>query len=149
MSVSIDNKKSTVQLNLLLRVELAAVESYRQALDQLDSTLYYSTLLQCLRSHEERAERLRDEILARGGEPIQEVGAWHTLSRFSEFQTVVFGDIATISALIDGENEGQNDYRLALSELDPGARELVESAIIPDQQHMHHALWDIKRQLAA
>ena len=149
MDLSTDNGKSILQLNLLLRAELAAVESYRQALEQLDSTLYYSTLLQCRRSHEERAERLRQEITARGGKPVLEANVWRTLSRFSEFRTVVFGDSATISALLDGEAEGNNDYRLALAELDPHAREVIESAIIPDQQHMHNALWDIKRQLAA
>ncbi|HMA92151.1 MAG TPA: DUF2383 domain-containing protein [Polyangiaceae bacterium] len=149
MNLSTNNGKSILQLNLLLSAELAAVESYRQALEQLDSTLYYGTLLQCRHSHEERAERLREEIIARGGEPVLEAHVWRTLSRFSEFQSVLFGDTATISALIDGEKEGQNDYQHALAELDAHARELVESAILPDQQHTHHALWDIKRQLAA
>lgn len=141
---------STVDLlNALLRSELAAVESYRRGIEQLDSTLYHGTLLHCRCSHEDRAEVLRQEILARGGIPVQDSGMWPTVSRFGEFETVLFGDSVAISALSRGENDGQDDYRAVLEQLEPDARQLVESALVPEQQRVCSTVCNIQRQVAA
>lgn len=144
-----ENTSTVELLNALLRSELAAVESYRTAIEQLDSTLYHGTLLHCRRSHEDRADVLRQEILQRGGMPVQDPGAWPNVSRFNQFETIVFGDRVAISALTQGENDGQNDYRTVIEQLDPNARRLVESAILPEQERVQSAVSDIQRQIAA
>lgn len=147
---AVGNETSTIDLlNALLRSELAAAESYRRGIEQLDSTLYHGTLLQCRCSHEDRAELLRQEILARGGIPAQASGPWPTVSRFGEFETILFGDSVAISALSRGENDGQDDYRAVLDQLDPQTRQLVESALIPEQQRVCSAVFDIQRRIAA
>jgi hypothetical protein len=144
-----DDSNTIDLLNTLLRSELAAVESYRRGIEQLDSTLYHGTLLHCCCSHEDRAEVLRQEILARGGVPVQDSGLWPTVSRFGEFESILFGDSVAISALSRGENDGQDDYRAVLERLEPDVRELVESAIIPEQQRVCSTVCDIQRQIAA
>ena len=46
-------------LNGFLRGEISAVETYRQALDKLQTSSSRVQLEQCRRSHEQRVERLR------------------------------------------------------------------------------------------
>lgn len=147
---AVANDSSTIELlNALLRSELAAAESYRRGIEQLDSTLYHGTLLHCRSSHEDRADLLRHEILARGGTPAEAYSPWPTVSRFGEFETILFGDSVAISALSQGENDGQDDYRAVLDQLDPQTRQLVESAIIPEQQRVCSTVCDLQRQIAA
>lgn len=61
-------------LNSFLRGELAAAETYRLALDKLEQSQHRPTLVQCSRSHEERARLLTEAILGRGGEPARARG---------------------------------------------------------------------------
>jgi len=137
------------QLNSYLRGELAAVESYRLALEKLDSTIYRGTLLECERSHQERVTLLTEAILQRGGAPVRSSGAWGAFARLIESGAAMFGERAAISALEEGEDHGQQDYRRDLDELDVAAREMVQSKIIPEQRQTHDSIRNIKRQLAA
>ena len=61
------------QLNSFLRGELSAAETYRLALERLEQTEFRGSLVQCSRSHEERARLLTEAILGRGGaKPISQ-----------------------------------------------------------------------------
>src|SRR6185295_8213764 len=50
-------------LNKYLRGELSAVETYRQALERLASSTCAADLLENKRSHEQRVETLRSQII--------------------------------------------------------------------------------------
>src|SRR6478736_9068479 len=50
-------------LNGFLRGEISAVETYRQALDKLQSSPSRMELEECRRSHAQRVERLRQEVV--------------------------------------------------------------------------------------
>jgi bacterioferritin (cytochrome b1) len=76
--------QTIAQLNSFLRGELSAVESYKLALDHLEQSEFRATLVQCSRSHQERARLLTEAILGRGGEPAQSSGAWGSLVRMLE-----------------------------------------------------------------
>ena len=143
------NSDTIDQLNSFLRGELSAVESYRLALEKLDGASHRGTLLQCSKSHEDRVRLLSQAILARGGTPVTSSGAWGVFARAVESSAATFGEKAAILALEEGEDHGKNDYRRDLSELEPSARQLVETSLIPEQQRTHDAIRDIKRQLAA
>ncbi len=79
-----DQSQTITQLNSFLRGELSAVESYRLALEHLEQSEFRATLVQCSRSHEERARLLTEAILGRGGEPSPSSGAWGSLVRMIE-----------------------------------------------------------------
>ena len=66
-SASSDKSGTISQLNSFLRGELSAAETYRLALDRLEQSEHRPTLVQCSRSHEERARLLTEAILGRGG----------------------------------------------------------------------------------
>ena len=148
-STTTHGKSSTIdQLNSFLRGELAAVESYRMALDRLNETDHRATLVQCSRSHAERARMLTDAILARGGDPAPSSGAWGSLVRTLERGATVFGESTAVALLEEGEDHGRDDYLRDLDKLEPTARQLVEFSILPEQRRTHEALRAVKHSLS-
>ena len=149
MNYSDDSVGTVDRLNALLREELAAIKSYQLALVALNSTLYHGTLLQCCRSHEVRAELLRDEIVARNGVPVADSSAWGNCARLVEPSIYSSADNVTIAALADGEIHRANDYEVELRQLEADTRELLENSFIPEQRRAQQAMWDIRQQIAA
>jgi hypothetical protein len=142
-------KMDTVdQLNSFLRGELSAAETYRLALDRLERTEFRGTLMQCSRSHEERARLLTEAIQGRGGEPAMDSGAWGSLVRLIERSATAIGEKAAVSALEEGEDHGRDDYLRDLDNLEPSARQLVEFTILPEQRRTHDAIRAVKRALS-
>lgn len=136
------------QLNSFLRGELSAAETYRLALDKLEQTDHRGTLVQCSRSHEERARLLAEAIQGRGGEPAQDSGAWGSLVRLIERSASALGERAAVSALEEGEDHGRDDYLRDLDNLEPSARQLIEFTILPEQRRTHDAIKAVKRSLS-
>jgi len=136
------------QLNSFLRGELSAVETYRQALDSVDSVPHRSTLETCARSHQERVALLRDEVQRRGGRPAEGSGAWGAFAKAIEGAARGFGEKAAISALEEGEDHGRDDYKRDLKKLDEPARVLIETRVLPEQKRTHDAISALKKQLS-
>ena len=136
------------QLNSFLRGELSAVETYRQALDSVDSVPHRSTLESCARSHQERVALLRDEVQRRGGRPAEGSGAWGAFAKAIEGAARGFGEKAAISALEEGEDHGRDDYKRDLKKLDESARVLIETRVLPEQKRTHDAISALKKQLS-
>jgi demethoxyubiquinone hydroxylase (CLK1/Coq7/Cat5 family) len=136
------------QLNSFLRGELSAVETYRQALDSVDSVPHRSTLELCARSHQERVALLRDEVQRRGGRPAEGSGAWGAFAKAIEGAARGFGEKAAISALEEGEDHGRDDYKRDLKKLDESARVLIETRVLPEQKRTHDAISALKKQLS-
>lgn len=143
-----DSTQTIEHLNSFLRGELSAVESYRLALDRLEPSEYRATLVQCSRSHQERARLLTEAIVGRGGEPAESSGAWGSLVRLLERSALAIGEGAAVSLLEEGEDHGRDDYIRDLDDLDPNARQLVEFAILPEQQRTHDAVKAVKHSLS-
>jgi hypothetical protein len=62
--------KDVTHLNSFLRGEMAAVETYRMAIEKLDgASSGYTDVVNCLRSHEKRVSLLRNAIIQAGGAP--------------------------------------------------------------------------------
>jgi Domain of unknown function (DUF2383) len=143
------NEEQTIdQLNSFLRGELSAVETYRQALGSVGGTPHRSTLELCARSHETRANLLREEVERRGGTPAGDSGAWGALVKAIEGTAGAFGERSAIMALEQGEDHGRDDYRRDIKKLDPTARQLVETRILPEQLRTHDAISALKKQLS-
>ena len=133
-------------LDSFLRGELAAVETYRMALEKLDAgSPAYAGVQSCLRSHEQRVELLRDAIVRYGGRPSTTSGPWGVFAKAVEGGARALGEKAAIAALEEGEDHGLKDYRGDLDDLDPSARELVERELLPRQIETHRAMSNLKR----
>jgi uncharacterized protein (TIGR02284 family) len=145
------NQDQTIdQLNSFLRGELSAVETYRQALESTASASvpHRSTLELCARSHETRASLLREEVQRRGGTPADSSGAWGTFAKAIEGTAGAFGERSAIAALEQGEDHGRDDYRRDIKKLDPAARQLIETRVLPEQLRTHDAISALKKQLS-
>jgi hypothetical protein len=144
-SASPDKSSTIDQLNSFLRGELSAAETYRLALDRLEQSEHRPTLVQCSRSHEERARLLTEAILGRGGDPSDSSGAWGSLVRMLERGAAAMSESAAVAILEEGEDHGRDDYLRDLDKLEPSARQLIEFAILPEQRRTHDTIWGVQR----
>lgn len=148
MQISTHSDKTTDTLNSFLRGEMSAVETYRQALDKLGPSRHASVLQQCMQSHQQRVELVRQEIRRRGAVPSEGSGPWGAFAKLIEGGAKLFGEKAAIAALEEGEDHGRNDYKRDLNDLDAAGRVLVEQQLLPEQLRTHQALSSLKHSLS-
>ena len=140
-------EKTVDTLNGFLRGEISAVETYRQAIAKLGSSPTRMQLEDCRRSHEQRVDKLRDQVERLGGEPAEGSGAWGAFARLVEGGAKAFGESAAVAALEEGEDHGLKLYRDDLEKLDIVARQIVEADLLPAQQRTHQSMSALKRTL--
>jgi uncharacterized protein (TIGR02284 family) len=134
-------------LNELLRGEISAVETYRQALSKLTTSSARSQLEDCARSHQLRVEKLRDQVVRLGGQPDEKSGAWGAFARLVEGGAKTFGEKAAIAALEEGEDHGLKLYRGDIDKLDPASRALIEQDVLPAQEATHRSMSTLKHTM--
>ena len=143
-------KSNVEQLNSFLRGEISAVETYRMALEKLDKgSVARSDIEANMQSHQARVTMLTDAIRQLGGEPVDGSGPWGAFAKVVEGTARVFGDKVAVAALEEGEDHGLKDYKADMNELDLGARTLVTSQLLPQQQQTHDRLSALKKRLAS
>jgi Domain of unknown function (DUF2383) len=107
-------------LNELLRDELAAIETYRHAIDRNRKAhgqdARFQQLTDMLHDHEQAAARLRDLVQRMGGTAANGPGTWGTLANTVLGAASLLGDKVALRALKEGEESGVKDYRAALLE---------------------------------
>lgn len=138
------------QLNSFLRGEISAVETYTQALKNVDHKEHSQTarvLTDNLASHQTRVRDLRAEITRLGGDPADGSGAWGTFAKAIEGGAAIFGDSAAVSAIEEGEDHGLKDYRGDLEDLSPAARQFVATKLLPEQTKTHRAASTLKKMM--
>lgn len=134
-------------LNELLRGEISAVETYRQALEKLSSSTVRAELEDCRRSHELRVQKLREQVVRMGGQPDDKSGAWGAFAKLVAGGAKVFGEKAAIAALEEGEDHGLRLYKGDMDKLDPVSRMLVETDVLPAQERTHRSLSTLKHAM--
>lgn len=136
--------RTVAALNHLLQGEIAASETYTQAIARIDD--HGQVPLQDNRDcHVRRVGALRDRILVSGGVPADGSGMWGAFARLVERGAVLLGRDAAIAALEEGEDRGLRDYREVLDQLDNGTRAWVENQLLPAQVRTHAALRQARR----
>lgn len=132
----------TDTLNGLRRGELAAVETYQQALTKFGQEPMGIDLRAVQADHQHAAEALGAHIAQRGGSPAASAGVWGMWAKAVEGAAKLFGAAAAFRALKEGEEQGIDDYQKALDDehLDPECRDLIR-ALLP-QTRAHVALLD-------
>lgn len=133
-TVSVDERVD--QLNSLLRGEVSAVETYKQAIEKVgDEHVTDAMALRAIaQEHGEHAQALRQEVRRLGGEPDDSSGAWGAWAKAVEGTAKLFGDASALNALKEGEEHGLKDYEEALGDVEEPTRALLMSRLIPAQQ---------------
>lgn len=140
-----DTEKAVDSLNKLLRGELSAVETYAQALERLQGSAAINQLAESMRSHQERAETLRQQIVQLGGQPSEGSGPWGAFAKLIEGGAKLFGEKAAVAALEEGEDHGIRLYRDELKDMTPVVRSFVEQRLWPEQQRTHATASQLKK----
>lgn len=120
-------------LDTLVKEEMSAVETYRQALQKVADQPGAQELARIEAEHEEAVWALRDRIAREGQAPSESSGAWGVWAKAVEGGAKVFGNKAAIKALKEGEEHGVKRYQEVLEEpgLDPEVRELISAKLLP------------------
>ena len=129
-------------LNSSLRGELAAIDTYRKALEKSRSKYAndpkYQQLEKMLRDHEQAATLLTSLVRQKGGEPETDSGAWGTWSKTVMGASSLFGDKAALKALKQGEESGIKQYRSLIDDTDTPAdvRDAAMKLMNNDKEHI-------------
>jgi hypothetical protein len=143
---AVDADKVIGILNKFLRGELSAVETYRQALERLSASTFAPELMENKRSHEQRVEMLRNQVLRLGGQCDEGSGAWGSFAKLVEGGAKLFGEKAAVAALEEGEDHGLKLYRSNsdIEKLDLATRDFVERSLLPEQERTHRTTSRLK-----
>lgn len=105
-------------LNELLRGEMSAIETYRQALEKVGTESGVQDLHRFAKDHRDAADQLWRHIEQHGGEPSESSGAWGAWAQAVEGTAKLFGNAAALKALKEGEEHGLKSYQSALENKD-------------------------------
>jgi hypothetical protein len=86
------------------------------------------------------------EIIERGGTPDTGSGAWGVFAKAVEGTAKTVGQKMAINALEAGEDHGMKEYEDLLPKLDGAARDIVQTAIYPQQMRTHHIMSALKHR---
>ena len=120
-------------LNSLLRGELAATETYQQALAKVGNEPEAMQIRRIHQEHREAANTLRQHVHRFGGKPDQDSGAWGMFAKTVEGAAKIFGETAALKALKEGEEHGQKQYEEALQDgdLPMECQTLIRTTLLP------------------
>jgi hypothetical protein len=123
----------TEPLNRLIRGEMAAVDTYNQALETVMNEPFASDLHAIMVEHRTAAQVLRQHVNRQGGMPASSPGTWGGRDLALESVSPPVALAATFKVLMEGEAGGVREYEQALQErcLDPQSRSLISSVLIP------------------
>jgi uncharacterized protein (TIGR02284 family) len=126
-------KRQIDNLNSLLRGELAATETYQQAMDKAGNENWATELRRLHEEHRAAANALREHIHFHGGKPDQGSGAWGTWAKTVEGTAKLFGNTAALKALKEGEEHGIKSYEDALQDqdLEEDCKTLIRGTLLP------------------
>lgn len=127
------SEKCIEACNALLRGELAAEETYRQAHEKFAGHPPADTLLNLLATHGAHTSIIREHVIAMGGEPSRDSGIWGVFAKTVEGTAKLLGKSATLQALIEGEKQGIRSYEAALKgdDLEESIKTVYRSEVIP------------------
>ena len=128
-------------LNVLLRGEFSAIETYRQATQKIlarhGQDPRFQDLMQILQDHEQAAAQLLDLIERLGGTPVRDSGTWGTWAHTVLGAASLLGNKAALRALKEGEEAGVKDYRSAVRDhWTPELTELCTEIMSREEEHV-------------
>lgn len=128
-----DGSRADGDISYLVKDELAAVETYRQALEKVGSGPAGLDLRRIEEEHEEAARLLQKRMRDMGRTPPSTPGLWGAFAEAVEGAAKLFGSKAALKALKEGEEHGIHDYEDALEDeaVPPEVKELISTTLLP------------------
>jgi uncharacterized protein (TIGR02284 family) len=105
----------------LLKNELAAAETYHQALEKFEEEAQRNEIAYLEPIYEEHTQavsELQDKIQQMGGTPTTDSGIWGSWSETVMGGAKLIGKDAMLNALLAGEKSGLDDYEEAVQDPD-------------------------------
>jgi demethoxyubiquinone hydroxylase (CLK1/Coq7/Cat5 family) len=120
------------RLKSLHRGEIAATETYVQALEQLGNDPCAGDLTAIRDDHREFANEMRKHVHELGEEPDQSSEIWGQWAKAVEGGAKLLGKSGALTALQEGEKQGINSYESALQEPIPEVcKTAIRSTLLP------------------
>jgi hypothetical protein len=123
----------TDALNALLRGELAAVETYDQAMGRFEDQHVLADLQKIREEHARAAGLLQEKVTRFGGEPPATPGPWCACHALVTDESGSINPAPALTALRQGEEHGINGYEEALKNegVNPECKELIRVDLLP------------------
>jgi uncharacterized protein (TIGR02284 family) len=120
-------------INDMLQGEIAATETYQQALAKVGTEPGAEDLRRIHVEHREAANRLRQFVRELGAEPSQSSQTWGAFAKAVEGVAKLFGNAAALKALKAGEERGMATYEESLTNEHLPAEfiEFVRATLLP------------------
>jgi hypothetical protein len=127
-----NSRETNESLSYLIKDELAAAETYRQALETVRGP-GADELRRIESEHEEAALVLSDRMKGLGGLPPEGGGLWGAWAKTIEGSERFFDERAILKMLKLGEEQGAADYARVLKKraLDESLHELIKNTLMP------------------
>ena len=109
-----EHECDTEAINLLLRGEMSAVDTYTQALEKFDDQLVIADLQKIRDEHSKAVRELRDHVIQFGGRPAEPAGPWGTFTSAVTAAAKAVGPATVLAALRQGEEHSVLEYEAAL-----------------------------------
>jgi hypothetical protein len=122
-------------LNDLVQGEIAAVETYGQAIEKFIGKPAQSALERLRANHVDAVNQLKSHATG-AAKPATSSGPWGAFARAVEGAAKLFGGSAALKALQEGEEYGDKLYAKSLDDarLDPAVRSLLSGVLLPRQR---------------
>ncbi|RYD50801.1 MAG: DUF2383 domain-containing protein [Verrucomicrobiaceae bacterium] len=135
--------------NKLLRGELAAVETYGQAIMKYDTLPESDELRRIRMEHSNSAKLLAANVRALGGYPTPDSGAWGLFVSAVQGAANLLGEESALESLKQGEEIGRKDYEEALQDerVVEDFRVLIRTELLPPVMN-HIAVLQSREQAA-
>lgn len=129
-------QKPVDQLNELLRGELSAVETYRQALTSVEGQPEAETLRTFMNEHRSNASKISMRVSELGGVPSTDSGVWGTWAKTVTGTAKLLGDRTALKALKEGEEHGLKEHQEVVENINvpDSVRREVKAEFIPETQ---------------
>lgn len=138
MATTTNSTTDVNALNGLLRGEMSAIETYRQALEKAGTEAGAQDLHRFAKDHRDAADQLWQHVEQHGGKPSEGSGAWGSWAKTVEGTAKLFGNAAALKALKEGEEHGLKDYQSALENkaMAPECLTLIRGLVAKQSEHI-------------
>lgn len=131
-----NNYEIAKTLNELIRGERSAVETYQQAFEKVKDDPRTADLQAVVSDHQQAIRLLSAKVQACGEKASTDSGTWGTWAQVIMGTAKLFGDRSAVTALMQGEEHGLQQYRDALKgeTLDASSKSIIQNQLLPQQK---------------
>ncbi len=134
-------------LNFLLKDELTAIEAYQKILTKLEGPDKVNILTEALKSHQDRASKLKSAVGKMGGEALSDIGVGGKIAKLIIDGAGAINPKAMLTALTEDEGGWSSDYEWRLVSMHGDHRQLVKEELWPEQQKTEAKIRELENSI--